>query len=393
MGVKLREKSLKNGGVSFYLDISHGGRRWYQFLEIKARGARSSSEFKAQHKMAKDARSATEYRLSCMKNNLPDTTKYDKDFFKFIEARAEVLKVNRVYRSMVSLIKKYCGQESLAMEQVTKEFLIGFQEFLRQRKLGKAPKLRSMSSRTIYCIVHRLSTFINKAVESGYMVDNPYHRIPKTQRVKLKKKTPNFLTLDQLEIMAQRTKGIPIQLQLAFYFSCFAGLRWSDCSRLKWSQIVKQKMDGKEVTVLGTQQQKTEHKTYLPLSEQALAILQACKKLQEEKSPYVFPDLYEPEGERKRQSAAQYKMEQWKKQAGFDKLHFHLSRHTFATLTLSEGADLYTVSKLLGHTDIKHTMVYAHVVDKLKLEAVARLPVMPHGFLSDPGSANQPKVT
>lgn len=387
MGVILREKTLKHGGVSFYLDISHGGKRWYQFLDIKARGARSSPEFKAKHSLAKDARSAKEYQLSIQKNNLPDANKQEHDFFEFIEKRAEVLKVNRVYRSMISLIKKYCGRERLPMEQVTKEFLIGFQEFLRQRKLGKPPKLRNMSSRSIYCTVHRLSTFINKAVESGYMDDNPYHKIPKTQRVKLKRKTPNYLTLEQLEIMSQHTKGIPKQLQLAFYFSCFAGLRWSDCSRLKWSQIIKQKMDGKEVTVLGTQQQKTEHKTYLPLSEQALEILKVCKDLQKEKSPYVFPDLYEPEGERKRQSAAQFKMEQWKIQAGFEKLHFHLSRHTFATLTLSEGADLYTVSKLLGHTDIKHTMVYAQVVDKLKMEAVARLPKMPFNFLDGESQA------
>lgn len=381
MGVKLREKTLKNGGVSFYLDISHGGRRWYQFLEIKSCGARSGAEFKEQHKLAKQARSAKEYQLSVQKNNLPDVTKQERDFFDFVAERAAVLKVNRVYRSMVGLIKQYCGQEQLPMDSITKEFLIGFQEFLRQRKLGKAPKLRSMSSRSIYCTVHRLSTFINKAVESGYMDDNPYHKIPKTQRVKLKRKTPNYLTMEQLEIMGQHTKGIPKQLQLAFYFSCFAGLRWSDCSRLKWSQIVKQKMDGKEVTVLGTQQLKTEHKTYLPLSEQAVEILNACKELQKEKTPYVFPDLYEPEGERKRQSAAQFKMEQWKIQSGFDKLHFHLSRHTFATLTLSEGADLYTVSKLLGHTDIKHTMVYAQVVDKLKMEAVSRLPKMSGNFL------------
>lgn len=381
MGVKLREKTLKNGGVSFYLDISHGGRRWYQFLDIKARGARSSPEFKAQLKMAKDARSTKEYQLTCQKNDLPDETKQERDFFVFIMERAATLKVERVYRSMISLLKLYCGKEQLPMDQITKEFLIGFQEFLKKRNLGDETKKRSMASGSIYSTVHRLSTFINKAVESGYMDDNPYHKIPQAQRVKLKKKTPHYLTLEQLELLAKYSKGIPKQLQLAFYFSCFAGLRWSDCSRLKWSQIVRQKMDGRDVTVLGAKQLKTEHQTYIPLSEQALEILNACKELQTEKSPYVFPDLYEPECERVKQSAGQFQMKQWRKQAGLEKLHFHLSRHTFATLTLSQGADLYTVSKLLGHTDIKHTMVYAHVVDKLKLDAVARLPKMSGNFL------------
>lgn len=390
MGVKLREKTLKDGGVSFYLDISHAGKRWYQFLDIKARGARSSGEFKEQLKLAKQARSAKEYQLACQKNNLPDATKHEHDFFAFVMERAAVLKVQRVYRSMISLLKLYCDKEQLPMDEITKEFLIGFQEFLKKRNLGTETKKRSMATGTIYCTVHRLSTFINKAVECGFMDDNPFHKIPRTQRVKQKRKTPNYLTLEQIELLAQNSKGIPEQLKLAFFFSCFTGLRWSDCSRLKWSQIVRQKMDGRDVTVMGTRQLKTEHLTYIPLSEQALEILKACKNATKENSPYVFPDLYEPEGERVKQSAGQFMMKRWRKRAGLEKLHFHLSRHTFATLTLSQGADLYTVSKLLGHTDIKHTMVYAHVVDKLKLEAIARLPKLPDSFLND--SNNQRKA-
>lgn len=388
MGVKLREKTLKDGGVSFYLDISHAGKRWYQFLDIKARGARSSGEFKEQLKLAKQARSAKEYQLACQKNNLPDATKQEHDFFAFVMERAAVLKVNRVYRSMINLLKLYCRKEQLPMDEITKEFLIGFQEFLKKRNLGTETKKRSMATGTIYCTVHRLSTFINKAVECGFMDDNPFHKIPRTQRVKQKKKTPNYLTLEQIELLAQNSKGIPEQLKLAFFFSCFTGLRWSDCSRLKWSQIVRQKMDRRDVTVMGTRQLKTEHLTYIPLSEQALEILKACKNATKENSPYVFPELYEPEGERVKQSAGQFMMKRWRKQAGLEKLHFHLSRHTFATLTLSQGADLYTVSKLLGHTDIKHTMVYAHVVDKLKLEAIARLPKLPDSFLND---SNNPR--
>jgi len=384
MGVKLREKTLKNGGVSFYLDISHGGKRWYQFLDIKARGARSSEEFKEQFKLAKKARSAKDFQLSCQKNDLPDTTKQEQDFYAFVSERAGSLKVPRVYRSMINLIKEYCGKELLPMDEITKEFLIGYQEFLKQRKIDKANK-RSMATNSIYINVHRLSTFINKAVEVGYMDHNPLHKIGKAQRVKKKKNTPDYLTMEDVELLAQKCKGIPEQLKLAFFFSCFTGLRWSDCSRLKWKQIVRQKINGELVTVMRSDQQKTEHITYNPLSEQALEILEVRKKVKDKNSPYVFPDLYEPEDAREKQSAAQFQMTQWCKRAGLERLHFHLSRHTFATLTLSGGADLYTVSKLLGHTDIKHTMVYAHVVDKLKMDAIARLPKMSGNFLGGAG--------
>ena len=61
----------------------------------------------------------------------------------------------------------------------------------------------------------------------------------------------------------------------------------------------------------------------------------------------------------------------WAKAAGIDKrFSFHTSRHTFATMMLTLGADLYTVSKLLGHANVKTTQIYAKIVDSKKVEAV-----------------------
>ena len=53
---------------------------------------------------------------------------------------------------------------------------------------------------------------------------------------------------------------------------------------------------------------------------------------------------------------------------------FHVSRHTFATLSITYGAELYTVSKLLGHADIKTTQIYADVINEKKREAVNSIP-------------------
>ena len=60
--------------------------------------------------------------------------------------------------------------------------------------------------------------------------------------------------------------------------------------------------------------------------------------------------------------------------AGITKnVSFHTSRHTFAVLTLAAGSDLYTVGKLLGHTSINSTQVYADVVMETKVEAISRI--------------------
>jgi site-specific recombinase XerD len=65
----------------------------------------------------------------------------------------------------------------------------------------------------------------------------------------------------------------------------------------------------------------------------------------------------------------------WVQAAGIKKkITFHCARHTFATLQLTVGTDLYTLSKLLGHTDIKTTQIYANIIDEKKREAVNRIP-------------------
>jgi integrase len=64
-------------------------------------------------------------------------------------------------------------------------------------------------------------------------------------------------------------------------------------------------------------------------------------------------------------------LRKWAEAAGIDKhLSFHCSRHTFGTMMLTLGADLYTTSKLLGHTDVKMTQVYAKIINRKKDEAV-----------------------
>ncbi|MBK5286826.1 MAG: tyrosine-type recombinase/integrase, partial [Bacteroidia bacterium] len=70
-------------------------------------------------------------------------------------------------------------------------------------------------------------------------------------------------------------------------------------------------------------------------------------------------------------------LKQWAKAASIKKnIHIHVGRHSFATLALSNGVSLYTVSKILGHSSIAQTQIYAEVIDEMKQYAADLMPVL-----------------
>jgi site-specific recombinase XerD len=112
----------------------------------------------------------------------------------------------------------------------------------------------------------------------------------------------------------------------------------------------------------------------LPLSAQALQILRKQKKAKpnlnlEREIPanavFLLPS----------HSVVDKQLKKWGKAAGIVKsLSFHKARHSFATIALSSGIDIYTVSKLLGHKNLATTQIYAKVIDQKKRAAISRLP-------------------
>ncbi len=144
----------------------------------------------------------------------------------------------------------------------------------------------------------------------------------------------------------------------AYLFSCFCGLRISDIIGLKWKNVYIDNGQYRLEMVM----QKTKEPIYLPLSAEALKwIPERGMKAAED---HVF-DLPSP-------TYINVILKPWAKAAGIDKhFTFHTARHTFATMMLTLGADLYTTSKLLGHTNVKTTQIYAKIVNKKKDDAVS----------------------
>ncbi|MFN8395911.1 MAG: site-specific integrase [Bacteroidia bacterium] len=161
------------------------------------------------------------------------------------------------------------------------------------------------------------------------------------------------------------TKTNP-EIWAAFLFSCFSGLRCSDLSHLKGSQAKRiTNKDGDTYYALEMQIKKTDLPLTIPMPDQAVLVPNFFGKhprnpsrgaTHKETDP-VFPWCADGSEDRFRNKRANVVLKRWAKDAGPDKsLQFHMARHTFATMTLEHGADLYTVSKL-GHTNITTMMI------------------------------------
>jgi len=152
-------------------------------------------------------------------------------------------------------------------------------------------------------------------------------------------------------------------MKSAFIFSALTGLRFSDVQALTWEKINYDDLNGYSIIYT---QKKTKGAENLPVPEQAIKMLGDRKN----EKDLVFDGL--EYGADKNKMLAN-----WVKKAGITKhITFHCARHSFATLQLTMGTDIYTVSKLLGHKNLKTTEIYGHVISKTKIEAASKIPAL-----------------
>jgi integrase len=125
-------------------------------------------------------------------------------------------------------------------------------------------------------------TALEEAVRKGIIFVNPFRKIPRHERLKLKPVYRNAWTLDELVHLMETPCKMEQQYKQAYLFSCFTGLRWSDVNPLQWKEIITKTIDGKEEWFIYFEQEKTEDIEYLPLSDQAVEILKERKCEQKE---------------------------------------------------------------------------------------------------------------
>lgn len=373
MGIYLREKKLGNGQVSFYLDIYHNKTRWYEFLEIRINKNKPTEKDKENKNLAQQIRTKREHELTIQDYGLVNHNQKKADFVQWCEAYYKSKKWYGLYGSALLQLKTYTKNRPLPFTMITPQWLKGFTDHL----LGKVSNNSALSYFKV------IFTGLEEAVKQNIIHKNPCRLLDKKDWLRKQDIFRSSFTIEQLQKLVNTPCKIHPQIKQAFLFSCFTGLRWSDVNPLKWSEIIIKNIGGEERYFIYFEQEKTEGIEYLPLSAQAIEIFKQRQKEKEleEQSIYVFPFIKEYDQAKylmhKRVGLA---LKKWGKAMGIEShlMHFHASRHSFATNVLehSPDGDLYTVSKLLGHKSIISTQIYAKIRDKRRVSAVNSLPTL-----------------
>ena len=287
--------------------------------------------------------------------NSDDDTRLLDYIGKLTENRKESRGNYGNWYGMMTHLRGYCNRyQDIMLGSVDREFVIGFKNYLeKSAKMQSGANLAPGSQKSYFV---KFKAALNQAVEDGSIAHSPASDVKPVQVQDIHRE---YLTLEELQALVKTDCRIPI-LKRAFLFSCLTGLRWSDINKLIWREI--QEFDGMMRVVF--RQKKTKGFEYLDISNQAVKYL---GKRGKPDAP-VFADL--------RYSAwNNIVLRRWSADAGINKrVTFHCGRHTFAVMQLALGTEIYTVSKLLGHKELKTTQIYAQIIDKKKREAVNRIP-------------------
>lgn len=250
---------------------------------------------------------------------------------------------------VLELIKLYVDSDTLPFSRIDIAFIEDFKLFLMDAPCGGTKK-GTISQNTASTYFSIFKAGLKQAFVEGYlMVDIS----AKVKGIPGKQVRREYLTLEELEKLAETP--CDDVLKRAALFSALTSLRHCDIQELRWVDIVKE--NGRYR--INFTQEKTDGVEYQPISEDAYKL---CG-LPGESDRLIFEDLQDP-------SWINAPVKRWVELAGIKKhITFHCFRHSFATNQLAEGTDIYTISKMMGHTNVKTTQIYTKVVDEKKNQA------------------------
>ena len=315
--IRLRTKELANGSKSLYLDIYRNGKRTYEYLKMYLipetdRNARQQNETTMAAANAIKSKRIIELTSgeAGIMNHKDKVYLLDwMQLYKEEQKKRGKKNIGQI-KSVTGILKEYAG-ERFTLNQIDLTFCHGYIDYMLTNYRPKGKPISASTRNTYYQIFNGA---LNAAVRAKRILKNPFNEMEKSEKPKMPESVRSYMTIEEVRSLI----ATPMQnegVKSAYLFSCFCGLRISDIIGLQWKDV------------------------FIDNGQYRLAVAMLIKP--------------------------------WAKAAGISKrFTFHTARHTFATMMLTLGADLYTVSKLLGHTSVKMTQVYAKIVNKKKDDAV-----------------------
>ena len=361
--VKLREKELTGGVRSLYLDIYVNGKRSYEFLKLYLI-PETNPQAKVQNENTMRAANTIKLnRILEITNNkagLKNTSIRAKMLLKdwmetFRQAQEQKgVKDQKVIHNTVHALTAY--NINVAMRDVNRDYIIGLTNFLRNDY--RSPRGKKLKDYSVINYLGCLRNALNMAVREDVIADNPIMKLSAQDKVKAPESQREFLTIEEVQQLEATDSPYP-HIKQAFLFACYTGLRCSDVRSITWGKIVK---DGEKYR-LHTVMFKTKRPFYIPLSKKAMQWMP--ERGDKTDDDLIFENMPV-------QVNTKLYLQPWLDKAGITKpITFHCSRHTFGTMMLTLGADIYTTSKLMGHTKVEVTQIYAKIINKKKDDAVS----------------------
>lgn len=365
MAVHLRQKELKNGLMSLYLDYyppirkNDGKLTRREFLNRtiykKPQNAEEKRINKENLNFANLLRLKREKGILNEQDGIFDSTNKKMDFLKYfnslIEKRQEDIGKQDNHLGALHYLQAFTNGKCI-MGEINESFCNRFKNYLLNAERLNTVRGLKLAQNSAASYFNKFRAAVTQAFDERLINDNPLKHV---KGIEQKESKREFLTQEELQKLVQTDCDLPI-IKTACLFSALTGLRWSDLSALKWKDI--QHTEGKGY-FLHLTQKKTQDVIMHPINDKAVQILGTPLDPNEK----IFYGL-------KYNDSNNDRLKRWVLKAGIEKkITLHNFRHTYATLILNKGADIFTVSKLLGHKNIRTTMIYAKILTETKVTA------------------------
>lgn len=360
--VTLRTRPIKNGMLSYYLDFYPGYRDVVTMKTIRHESLGIYIYADPQNKREKDFNERMTEKAEAIRCRRFESVVNERyDFFDKAKMQGDFLDYfNRVLKNKDPKWKfvyehfKYFVGGKCRCEEVDFDLCNNFRTYLITAKNLRNGKPMFINSVAGYWSTFR--GFINIAYRDKMIRTNPNDFLEKIPTVPVNKES---LTLDELRKLYKTPCEIDV-LKRASIFACLTGMRRSDIINLKWEDIKTYADGGRYVEFYA---QKTKARNIIPISEEAYKLISKDRKCINGKVFEGFEIIM-----------AQHPLKAWLRKAGIKKrITFHSFRHTFASLQVELGTDLYTVMQLLAHKSVTTTQIYACHADPKRRETANRI--------------------